>query len=323
MVCTEKAKSLPEHQLAVAFYNLDNLFDDVDNSDNNDQQFTPNGTYQWTSQRFQQKINNLNKVISQIANGNCPDALGVCELENENALKQLIEKGPLNEHHQYVHYESPDERGIDVALIYNSQKLTVLQSKAFPLKFDEDSSDETRDILWVMTQSTLSKDTFHFIVAHFPSRREGKNISETKRLQAAQLCVDIIEEKVKNQHLIILGDFNDQANDKSMEQILGAKNHNKEPNANLFNLMFDFKQNQPGSYYYRGHWERLDQIIVSHSLRDQQLPDYQDSSVNVMYKDWLIQTGKYAGYPLRTFGGKTWLNGYSDHLPVYMVINLK
>ncbi|HEY1047469.1 MAG TPA: endonuclease/exonuclease/phosphatase family protein [Bacteroidia bacterium] len=322
MTCTKESKFMPDTELSVAFYNLDNLFDPIDDPGTGDDEFTPNGKYKWTKKRYQQKLNNMEKVISVLANGYCPDILGVCELESGVALKDLLNTGALRQHYQYVHFDSPDERGVDVALAYNSSKIEVIESQAFMVNLSKDSGDRTRDVLWVKCLSKSSLDTLNFIVCHFPSRREGKMESEQNRLDAAKTVKKVISEKVKAQHLVLMGDFNDQPKDKSMSQIIGAEDYNNNPNAALFNLMYEFYKDDVGSYFYRGHWERIDQLIISRSLRDNVGIDYNNKSVKATYFEWLIQKGKYKGYPLRTFGGDKWLNGYSDHLPVYMVLQL-
>lgn len=322
MTCTKGSKFMPDTELSVAFYNLDNLFDAIDDPGKGDDEFTPKGKYQWTAKRYQQKLNNMEKVISVLANGYCPDILGVCELESGVALKDLLNTGALRQHYQYVHFDSPDERGVDVALAYNSSKIEVIESKAVMVNLSKDSGDRTRDVLWVKCLSKMSKDTLNFIVCHFPSRREGKMVSEQNRLDAAQTVKNTIAEKVKGQHLVLMGDFNDQPKDKSISQIICAADYNVNPNASLYNLMYEFNKDDVGSYFFRGHWERIDQLIISQSLRDNKGIDYRNKSVKVTYFDWLIQKGKYEGYPLRTFGGDKWLNGYSDHLPVYLILDL-
>lgn len=324
-ICSGNLNNEGKNELSVAFYNLDNLFDVFDDSSHNDDEFTPGGKYKWDKNRFQSKLKNLEKVISQIADGNTPDVLGVCELESASALNDLLDRPKFKSDFDFVHYDSEDERGIDVALIYNKKKIKVLESRNYRVKLNRDTSDRTRDVLWVKTISTISNDTMQFIVCHFPSRRAGKVESEPDRMDAATTCKSIIGEKCNTatQNLILLGDFNDQPWDKSMTKGIGASGFERFPNSQLFNLMFDITDKSSGSYFFRGHWEKLDQIVVSRALRDGNFPDYKSASVSIMKMEWMLQTGKYAGQPLRTFGGNKWLNGYSDHLPVYMYLKLK
>ncbi|MFM6983461.1 MAG: endonuclease/exonuclease/phosphatase family protein [Chitinophagaceae bacterium] len=305
-------------QLSVAFYNLENLYDIIDDSTHNDDDFTENGQYKWSKSRFNDKILNLSKVISQMIDGEAPDVLGVCELESASAFSQLLSSKSLKNQYGFVHYNSPDERGVDVAFAYKTSSVKVLSSQNYPVKLSLDSNDKTRDILWVKTLSLKNNDTIHFIICHFPSRRGGLAASSQNRADAANTCLKIIKEKIqpKSQNLVIMGDFNDQPWDSSMMKILGAHSVNKYPDADLINLMFELPDKNSGSYCFRGQWERIDQIIISHALRNGSGTDYLPGSVNVFKKDWMLQSGKYKGQPFRNFSGSQWLNGYSDHLPV-------
>lgn len=318
--CRNKAKVPSGNTLSIAFYNIDNLYDDIDDTDHDDQDFTPNGQYQWTSERYHQKLENMAKVISQLANGNAPDVLGVCELESAKALEDLINSGDLKGQYSMVHYDSPDERGVDVALIYKSDKFKMLHSEKVPVVLTKDLNDRTRDQLFVKAVVLASSDTICFYVCHFPSRREGKDESEINRVDAAKTCRNFINSHVEmlKENLIIMGDFNDEPWDKSIVEGLQAFNVNKKGEADLLNLMWDFKSNGRGSYNYKGHMNCLDQLMITRPLIDGKHLDYVPKSVNIMDASWLTQTGKYAGFPLRTFGGNKWLNGYSDHYPVYM-----
>lgn len=300
----------------MAFYNLDNLFDTIDDTSHNDDEFTPKGKYQWTKERYRLKLKNMNKVICAMVDEHAPDVLGVCELESYRAFNDLMQTKGLKGLYSIVHFDSKDERGIDVALTFKKSQFTFVEAKNYAVKMSLDSNDRTRDILHVKLKSSINNDTFDFIVCHFPSRREGKMESEQNRLDAAGV-VKWIKDNRCGDKIIIMGDFNDQPWDKSLFQVIGAMSKSKCPECPLQNLMFELPDGE-GSYRYRGHWERLDQIIVSKALRDGKGADYLENSVTVFQTPWMIQTGQYAGYPLRTFGGAKWLNGYSDHLPVYM-----
>ena len=211
-----------------------------------------------------------------------------------------------------------------MALAYNKSKIKVLNSKNYPVKLSLDSTDKTRDILWVKTLSVFNNDTIHFVVCHFPSRRGGAQISNQNRADAANTLLNVIRKHVdpQSQNLVIMGDFNDQPWDSSMMKVLGASSVNKYPKANLLNLMFELPDKKDGSYCFRGYWERIDQMIISQALRDGKGTDYLPSSVNIFKEDWMLQTGKYKGQPFRNFSGSQWLNGYSDHLPVSIKLQL-
>lgn len=322
--CERRATFVPDDQLAVAFYNLDNLYDTIDDTDHDDAEFTPSGKYAWDVERYRQKLANMEKVISILAGGNAPDVLGMCELESQQALNDLFSTGTLKGHYSIIHYDSPDERGIDVAFAYNKKKLSVLQSQNIRVKLQRDTADRTRDILWVRTLIHSSKDTIDFIVCHFPSRREGKDQSEPDRIDAARACITTARGKcnLSNQNLVIMGDFNDEPWDKSISSVIGATDIRKNDGSDLQNLVWQFRDQGKGSYKYRDQWNMLDQFMISNALNDGKGAEYVKGSVNIASYDWMVQTGKYKGFPLRTFGGDKWLNGYSDHFPIYMNIKI-
>jgi len=321
-VCKKTKPKVTVKAYSIAFYNIDNLYDISNDTDHDDDEFTPNGNYKWTKKRYQNKLNNMAKVISQIANGNAPDILGVCELESATALKDLLNTGNLKNNYQFAHFDSPDERGVDVALIFNQQKFSLLESKPLFVSLSKDSTDRTRDILYTKLLAKDAKDTLHFLVCHFPSRREGKYQSEQNRIDAAKVMKKFVSENVnlKTQNLIIMGDFNDEPWDKSVYKTMGAQNYFKTKDSALLNLMWGFEKEKRGSYKFKNEINILDQIIISKALANNVGVEYEEGSVNIFDKEWLKQKGKYEGYPLRTFGGKEWLNGYSDHYAVYMQI---
>ncbi len=324
--CKNKQQGGAENKvLSVAFYNIDNLYDDVDDADHDDQDFTPNGQYQWTVERYHQKLNNLAVVISKMIEGNVPDVLGVCELESEKALQDLIQTDKLKNIYGTVHYDSPDERGVDVALLFNKEKLQIIASEKVTVVLSKNLTDRTRDQLFVKALLKSTRDTLFFYVCHFPSRREGKDESEINRMDAARTCKNFINSHINltKQNLIIMGDFNDEPWDKSIHEILKAENIKKDNKADLQNLMWNFKSEGRGSYKFKNELNTLDQLIISKCLNDGTGLEYTVNSANIFDAEWLTQTGKYAGFPLRTFGGNKWLNGYSDHYPIYLILNNK
>lgn len=321
--CADSKRLSQEGEVLIGFYNLDNLFDTIDNPLKADEDFTPGGKYLWNSEKYHHKLSKLSSVLNAFPGG-VPDLLGVCELETAGALNDLAKQCSPNSPHHVLHFESEDERGIDVALMYNGDKFTLLDSAAFPLRQTADSSDRSRSVLWAKLLSKTSSDTFQIMVCHFPSRREGKDLSAPKRVEAAELCRRIITEKcnTKSSALIICGDFNDEPWDYSMASVLKAGNIKNTEHSDLFNLMYAFDKKKEGTYRFRDRWNILDQIIFSAALSDGKNSEYVGGSVGILSEKWLFQKGKYAGYPLRTFGGNNWLNGYSDHLPVYAKIRL-
>lgn len=322
VTCTKKKKELPANHFSIAFYNIDNLYDTVNDTDHNDNDFTPSGKYGWTESRYKAKLENMAKVISQLADNSSPDILGVCELENRKAFESLLDEKELKGKYGIAHFDSPDERGVDVALAYDKHKFRLIQSDKINVALSKNSKDRTRDQLCVTLLLNASKDTFHVYICHFPSRKEGKDESEQNRIDAAKACSTYINQhfNLKKDKLVIIGDFNDEPWDISIKSILGAKNIEKNDTADLQNLMWGFKKAGRGSYKFKGKMNILDQIMVSKALNDSKGMEYISESIDIFDADWLTQQGKYAGYPLRTFGGTKWLNGYSDHYPIYMYL---
>ena len=320
---TEKTDTLPSNNLSVAFYNLDNLYDTIDNAKTNDDEFTPQGKNKWNTFRYKQKLIKLSKVLSDFDGKSSPDVLGVCEIENKSVLLDL--SNAINSlKYEIVHSDSRDERGADVALLFNKQKFKLVNFKKYTPVFKDDTADKTRDILWVKLLCTSSLDTFQFIVCHFPSRREGQIESEPKRIEVAKLCKKAINENcnLKTQNLILMGDFNDEPSNKSIKDVIAASNLNKQPDASIVNLMFQFSENGEGTYRYKNKWNVLDQFLLSYMLISSKTTHYVPNSVFIKNEKWMLQTGKFAGYPFRTYAGSKWLNGYSDHLPIGLRIQL-
>jgi endonuclease/exonuclease/phosphatase family metal-dependent hydrolase len=309
----------------VAFYNLENLFDTINDPNTKDEEFTPEGDNQWGTERYNNKLNNLAKVISSMNNGKGPDVLGVCEVENSKVLKDLINTPALKKlGYGIVHQESRDQRGIDVSLLYKEDVLPWISFTTLPVPLP-DSVPPTRDIMLIQTE--IDEQPINFIVCHFPSRSEGKEKSEYKRVEAGKVVkhfVDSLLTQNPKENILIMGDFNDEPGDTSIKYIVGAKEpHSKINNTECYNLMASLKNEGLGSYKYRDEWNMLDQIIISGNLYlGNNGLGYVNMSAGIFAEDWMKQTEpKYLGSPLRTFGGRKYLAGYSDHFPVY--INIK
>lgn len=316
--------SADDKTYTVAFYNLENLFDTLNDPITRDEEFTPEGDNQWGTERYTNKLNNLAKVISSMNNGKGPDVLGVCEVENFRVLKDLINTPVLKKlGYGIVHQESRDQRGIDVALLYKEDVLPWVSFTTLPVPLP-DSVPPTRDIMLIQTQ--LDDYPINFIVCHFPSRSEGKEASEYKRVEAGKVVkhfIDSLLTQNPKDNILIMGDFNDEPGDSSINKIIGAGDPDVKELKTLYNLMSPLKNSGKGSYKYRDEWNMLDQIIVSVNLyAGNNGLQYAKGSVGIFAEDWMKQTEpKYLGSPLRTFGGRKYLAGYSDHFPVY--INIK
>ena len=313
-------------QVRIAFYNVENLFDTEDDPHRLDEEFLPTSDKKWNRERYEDKIAKLARVVTAL---NYPELLGLAEVENEAVLRQLIEHPDLEEAgYDLVHYDSPDVRGIDVALLYRTASFTPESSQAIPVTFEEDNY-KSRDILQV--SGTLGKDaehnTVHVLVNHWPSRRGGVAQSEPRRRVAARAARGVVDELLEADpaaNIVLMGDFNDEPTNRSITDELQASGTVTKKNPlQLYNTLAALDKQGQGSYNFRGDWDMLDQIIISQGLvedvREADDYHYHPESAAVFKPDWLLQAdGNYQGYPDRTYAGDNYLGGYSDHLPVYI-----
>lgn len=314
------AKKKAKAAFRVGFYNVENLFDWEDDSQTDDQQFLPESTLNWTKERFERKIKNLAKAIKTFS----PDILGVCEIENRKVLDYLLTKTELkNSGYSFIHYDSPDRRGIDLGLIYRKGHFHVTKTGSYAVIFPGDMSKPTRDILYVKGRTSEGSD-LHVLVNHWPSRSGGAEATEYKRIIAAKtakrLC-DSIRFNDKEANIILLGDFNDYPENNSLSTELGAQADSGLRNANLYNLMGWKQKAGEGSYFYKNNWGFLDQIIVSESLLKNTNSLYTHfNKVQVVREKFLLSGKKHAvrGIPFSTYQRETYQGGYSDHLPVFV-----
>lgn len=313
------------HKAVVGFYNVENLFDTINDPNKNDEQFLPEGPYQWTSQRYLQKLDRISQVIADMAkmDGGLV-VLGVSEIENEQVLLDLVATKRLRPLGLKVcHHDSPDRRGVDVAFLYDPSRFNIIDTAAFPLIVPNQPEFISRD-QWLMTGILDGTDTLFILVNHWPSKSGGEKRSLPGRLAAGYLSKDITT-KILAQHphakIIIMGDLNDAPNSKAIMECLGTKTKTKGLTHNdLFNPMWKMYQDGIGSYAYRDSWEMLDNIIVSGGLVTP-ITGYTYQSAHVFRKDYLFtKSGSYMGYPFRMFAGGVYQGGYSDHLPVYIIL---
>ena len=312
---------------AIGFYNLENLFDTLDSPTTNDADFLPNGRLHWDSAKYWSKQANLAKVISQLATEKTSDGvalLGVSEVENRSVLEDLVHEPALkNRNYQIVHFDSPDERGIDVGLLYQPKYFTVTAAEALPVMIIEPSTgdrDFTRDVLHVT--GLFDGEPIHVLVNHWPSRSGGESASAWKRGEAAKVCRHIVDSLLAadaDTKIVVMGDLNDDPTNKSLTQVLGAvRSADKMEATDLYNPMYDIFQAGNGTLAYRDAWNLFDQLIVSKALVHKKTGGWQFYKPVIFRQPWLFQEdGAFRGYPLRTFVGDIFLNGYSDHLPVY------
>lgn len=312
------------------FYNLENLFDTFDDTTIWDEQFLPEGDKHWTYWKYQTKLKNLAKVITAAGGWQTAAVVGACEIENAFVLDELTTKSPLKKlGYKFIHKESPDRRGIDVALLYQEDQFTPVFYKFIQIDFPFDPEKKTRDILYVKGL-TNNKDTLHIFVNHWPSRWGGQMKSEPKRIFVAQTLrkqVDSLFTYAKNPNILIMGDFNDTPTDKSVLEYLKAHPPVKNPEPkNIYDLMYPLSQTHEGTHPYQGHWAVLDHMIVSTSLLNKNNSIH--TSVKNAYPfraDFLLEDDtKYGGKKTnRSYLGFKYHGGYSDHLPVILDLFFK
>lgn len=319
---TSKAAKQP---FVAMFYNVENLYDTINDPKTDDDEFTPLAKVPWTSARLETKIKHTAQVISDVASPALPDLVGFAEIENQQVLEMLTSSAGLSKtKYSIVHYDSPDERGIDVALLYNPATFKVISSEPLHVKLPD--NDLTRDILYVKGQLN-SGGILHVFINHWPSRREGSEISDSKRMDAAMVLrakLDAIQKLEKSPNILILGDFNDEPSDKSITEGLKALSPDQAiSNNSLYSLLYpEFKKGE-GSLYYKD-WDLFDQIIVSGNLVSTKMG--LRTSVNdagIFKAEYLLFTNKTGeSRPNRTMSGSKYFGGYSDHLPVYVKFTL-
>lgn len=329
-ISAPSAKAQATQRFGIAFYNLENLFDTIPNNPlGRDDEFTPNGKNQWGSKKYWHKISNLANAISKMADSKtelAPAIIGVSEIENESVLKDLVKAEPIKRWMlQICHHDSPDRRGVDVGLLYNPRFFRVLNVTNHKLTIPGYESFRTRDQMCVT--GILAGDTISVIVGHWPSRLGGQEQSSYLREAAAKLSKDIADSLWSirpNQGVIVMGDLNDDPQDKSCAEVLGAKKESKdvEPHG-FYNPWWKKLDNGIGTLAYKGSWNLFDQIIVSGNLLGQNsgASKIHYLSSKVLNFEFLKDTnGQRQGYPLRTHSGGVWLNGYSDHFPVQIFL---
>jgi predicted extracellular nuclease len=301
-------------------YNVENLFDTIARN-KLDEEFTPHSDKQWNSERYYKKLNNIAQVIRAVHTEELPEVIGLVEIENRSVLNDLVKTQSLAlANYQIVHEDGPDPRGIDCAFLYNPNAFKYLSHQAIKVRFPFSGNHRTRDILYV--KGLVKKDTVHFFVNHWSSRRGGQEESEKKRVQSALVLKHFADSLLtRNSHckICIMGDFNDEPNDKSLNEALTAGKL-KDSTA-LKNILFAQKLAGKGSYYYRGDYSMIDNLVVSNSLIDAKkgFRLYTNSGY-IFNPEFICYTNKNGDKsPNRTYGGNNYYGGYSDHFPVYAV----
>ena len=286
--------------LRIVSYNVENLFDTKHDTLKNDSSFLPEGMHHWTYRRYQTKIDRIAQVLVNIGGWESVPLVGLCEVENARCLRNLCYK-LRRFHYKYVHYDSPDERGVDVALLYDSTRLSILNSRALSLSLD---GDATRDILYVSALYE-QRDTVHVMMCHLPSQLGGASNTDWKRQRAKSLIqsqIDSIFLFQPSANIVVMGDMNTSVQDDLRGMV---------------NLMIPIQKMGQGTHKYQGIWTCLDQFYVSQSIATK-------ATATIFSPRWLLEEdAKYLDYkPHRTYIGFRYNDGYSDHLPIVLHLRL-
>ncbi|MGL4293144.1 MAG: endonuclease/exonuclease/phosphatase family protein [Bacteroidales bacterium] len=316
----------------VGFYNLENLFDTINNNGKYDLEFSPEGARRWNGQKYWSKQKNMAYTIAQMGKETLPNGLavlGVSEIENRSVLEDLVKTGELaNRNLKIVHYDSPDKRGVDVGLLYDPKSFRVLASQSRRLYMPEKPDFLTRDQLVVT--GLLAGEKISFVVNHWPSRLGGESQSSPLREAAAALTKSIVDSLMQldpKAGVIVMGDLNDDPINKSCKDVLRAKKKEKEvAEGDMFNTMWQIYDKGIGTLAYKGQWNLFDQIIITPNLLGKERSNLKFWKAEVFNKPFLMnEDGLYKGYPKRTHAAGVFLNGYSDHFPtlIYLAKEVK
>ena len=309
---------------SIAFYNVENLFDTIDDPNINDESYLPDSKVAWNTERYNHKLDNLSQVMKSIDTTGFPALFGLCEVENISVVQDLIKHSNLvDAGYKIIHKDSPDERGIDVALLYQPNIFKPVSTRFIVPEFIPESDDKTRDILY-SKGIIYNSDTIHIFINHWMSRWGGQEKTEPFRIQIASTIKRISDSILDNQplaNILIAGDLNDNPTDTSILHVLNALDPSTKPiSKSLYNLSLRGYKNGVGSLYYKS-WDMFDQIIVSTSMISGNSGLKISSPDQIVFKkEWMLYQPKDGpARPSRTSAG-TYFGGYSDHLPVMIRI---
>ena len=320
-----------EKRAVAGFYNLENLFDTINTEGVFDEEYTPRGKKHWNAQRYRTKTMMLADVIKGIgdaAHVKGPAIMGLSEVENINVIKELLACEHLSDiNYKIVHQDSPDRRGIDVALIYRPDLFVLDSYKAVPLFiYDEKEGNRiyTRDQLLV--SGKLLGEKTHFIINHWPSRYGGEERSRPLRKSAAELSrsiIDSIQADSSKANIILMGDLNDDPHNVSVKDILRAVVKSELKNDDLYNPLAEQHCKGIGTLCYHGNWNMFDQMVITQNLLSERNGLQYKGAHIYSNSNMKVKNGNYAGYPFRTYVGNLYTGGYSDHFPVYVILGKK
>ena len=307
----------------IAFYNVENLFDTVDDPGIMDEEFTPTGEKQWTPERYQVKLRHIARVLTTLDGKHPPALIGLAEVENRQVMLDLVQtKHFSGSYYSVIHENSPDERGIDVGLLYRPDQFKYLNHQSIPITFPFEPDSRVRDILYVKGVAG-GADTLHVFVNHWKSRSGGREATEQMRIYSARVLkrhTDSLLNKNPEANIVAMGDFNDEPANKSLHETLGAKQPKKIRTPKLYNLLYPKDQKGLGTYNYKYEWFMLDNLIVSGGLiKEDHGYRVKPRQVEIFDAPWVMYENPKAGMmiPNRTYGGPNYFGGYSDHLAIW------
>ena len=325
----QKERQEKKYQVAlIGFYNLENLYDTIDDPSKNDEEFLPSGANHYTGAVYTDKLGKLSDVISQIGTDVSPDGLaimGCAEIENDTVLNDLSHTQKLiSRGYKVVHHNSPDVRGVDVAMLYNPKYFTPTYSEALfvPLTEPNGTPRYTRDVLYV--EGKLLGEKIFIFVNHWPSRRGGEEASAPGRALAAQVAkhkIDSLTNINPDAKIILMGDLNDDPISPSVTNVIGAKGDKKDlKRGGMFNPWMTYYKQGIGTLAYNDAWNLFDQIIISSGWMEKDQKGFFFKEARIFSKPWMIQQeGRYKGYPKRTYDFSRYIGGYSDHFPTFTI----
>ena len=343
LVTAAQAQKKPQNHV-IGFYNLENLFDIYNDPVKNDEEFLPEGKNKWTEAKYRKKVQNMAKVIRSMKeeNGVWHTLLGVSEIENRLVLEDLVWDEQIREaNYQIIHYDGPDRRGVDVALLYKPEVFTFLDSESIPFTFEGSSIDwiqskeerdyfRTRDIL--MVHGLIDGEHFAIYVAHLPSRAGGKKGGNQLRDRGGEIMYNHameMQKKYPGIKIVCMGDMNDNPTDPSMAEYLHGREFIEEvTDTDFFSPFTSMLKAGFGSLAYQGVWSIYDLLLVNNALAHPQdgtfglLQLHKKGYYGRVYNPKFLtnQSGQYKGTPFRTFSNGAFIGGYSDHYPTYIVI---
>ena len=301
------------------FYNVENLFDTKHDAGTSDRDFLPEGDKKWTQKRYQSKLNAIAHVLDNVSKP-LPALIGLAEVENKDVINDLLNNDIFSSsNYLYIHEDGPDQRGIDVALLYDADSFKCISYKTIEIPFPWQKLIKTRHILYV--HGSYQDEEIHLYINHWPSRSGGEEATESKRLQAAWILKQDVERVMADDseaRIIIMGDFNDTPEESSFIEVLNASDLSSE--SPLINLSLKPYHKGEGTLVYADKWEMFDQIIVSRNLFSDTGLRINMDAMEIFKPDWILKKEQSVSSPHNTYENDRYLGGYSDHLPVYITI---